>query len=136
MKHTGSIASALIAVIILAGCATSDYGRITDKIAAYEGQAVTARDNLKTANSQSKITLYRTLISLNNKQLEIARRINPESNPAFKSGSITLEQSKKDKAERIAKLEKQLEQTMKERDGLVLVIETPAPAPAPAPAPK
>ncbi len=136
MKHTGSIASALIAVIILAGCATSDYGRITDKIAAYEVQAVTARDNLKTANSQSKITLYRTLINLNNKQLEIARRINPESNPAFKSGSITLEQSKTDKAERVAKLEKQLEQTMKERDGLSIVIETPAAAPAPAPAPK
>ena len=135
MRQPHVFAAAFVAVMILAGCATSDYGRITDKIAAYEEQAMTARDRLKTAKSQSKITLYRTLISLCNKQLDIARRINPESNPSYKSGSITLDQAKAEKAERVAKLEKHLEQTMKERDGLVLEIETPAtPASATTPA--
>ena len=126
MKNSGSIASALIAIIILAGCATSDYGRITDKIAAYEVQAVTTREKLQTANSQAKITLYRTLVTIYTNQLTIARRINPESNPAYKSGAITLEQAKTEKNERVAMLEKQLAQAMKDRDGLVIEIATPA----------
>ena len=126
MKNSGSIASAFIALIILAGCATSDYGRITDKIAAYEVQAVTTREKLQSANSQAKITLYRTLVTINNNQLTIARRINPESNPAYKSGAITLEQAKTEKTERVTALEKQLAQAMKDRDGLVIEIATPA----------
>lgn len=126
MKNSGFIASALLAIIIVGGCATSDYGRITDKIAAYEVQAVTTREKLQSANSQAKITLYRTLVSINTNQLTIARRINPESNPAYKSGSITLEQAKTEKNDRVATLEKQLEKALKERDGLVIEIATPA----------
>jgi hypothetical protein len=126
MKNSGFIASALLALIIVGGCATSDYGRITDKIAAYEVQAVTTREKLQSANSQAKITLYRTLVSINNNQLTIARRINPESNPAYKSGAITLEQAKTEKNERVTALEKQLAQAMKDRDGLVIEIATPA----------
>ena len=126
MKNSGFIASALLAIIIVGGCATSDYGRITDKIAAYEVQAVTTREKLQSANSQAKITLYRTLVSINTNQLTIARRINPESNPAYKSGSITLEQAKTEKADRVATLEKQLEKALKDRDGLVIEIATPA----------
>ena len=116
----------MIAVIILAGCATSDYARITTKIATYEGQAITARDQLQTANSQAKITLYRNLISLCTKQLKIAKRINPESNPSYKSRLITLEQAKTEKAERVTMLEKRLAQTIKEREGLVIEIKSPA----------
>lgn len=126
MKNSGSIASTFIALIILAGCATSDYGRITDKIAAYEVQAVTTREKLQSANSQAKITLYRTLVTINNNQLTIARRINPESNPAYQSGAITLEQAKTEKNERVATLEKQLEKALKDRDSLVIEIATPA----------
>ncbi len=126
MKNSGFIASAFLAIIIVAGCATSDYGRITDKIAAYEVQAVTTREKLQSANSQAKITLYRTLVSINTNQLTIARRINPESNPAYKSGAITLEQAKTEKADRVATLEKQLEKSLKDRDGLVIEIATPA----------
>ena len=126
MKNSGFIASALLAIIIVGGCATSDYGRITDKIAAYEVQAVTTREKLQSANSQAKITLYRTLVTINTNQLTIARRINPESNPAYKSGSITLEQAKTEKADRVATLEKQLEKALKDRDGLVIEIATPA----------
>jgi hypothetical protein len=126
MKNSGFIASALLAIIIVGGCATSDYGRITDKIAAYEVQAVTTREKLQSANSQAKITLYRTLVSINTNQLTIARRINPESNPAYKSGSITLEQAKTEKNDRVATLEKQLEKALKDRDGLVIEIATPA----------
>ena len=126
MKNSGFIASALLAIIIVGGCATSDYGRITDKIAAYEVQAVTTREKLQSANSQAKITLYRTLVTINNNQLTIARRINPESNPAYKRGSITLEQAKTEKADRVATLEKQLEKALKDRDSLVIEIATPA----------
>ena len=126
MKNSGFIASALLAIIIVGGCATSDYGRITDKIAAYEVQAVTAREKLQSANSQAKITLYRTLVTINTNQLTIARRITPESNPAYKSGSITLEQAKTEKADRVATLEKQLEKALKDRDSLVIEIATPA----------
>lgn len=126
MKNSGFIASALLAIIIVGGCATSDYGRITDKIAAYEVQAVTAREKLQSANSQAKITLYRTLVSIYTNQLTIARRINPESNPAYKSGSITLEQAKTEKNDRVATLEKQLEKALKDRDSLVIEIATPA----------
>ena len=126
MKNSGFIASALLAIIIVGGCATSDYGRITDKIAAYEVQAVTTREKLQSANSQAKITLYRTLVSINTNQLTIARRINPESNPAYKSGTITLEQAKTEKNDRVAVLEKQLEKALKDRDSLVIEIATPA----------
>ena len=126
MKNSGFIASALLAIIIVGGCATSDYGRITDKIAAYEVQAVTTREKLQSANSQAKITLYRTLVTINTNQLTIARRINPESNPAYKSGAITLEQAKTEKNDRVATLEKQLEKALKDRDGLVIEIATPA----------
>ena len=126
MKNSGFIASALLAIIIVGGCATSDYGRITDKIAAYEVQAVTTREKLQSANSQAKITLYRTLVTINTNQLTIARRINPESNPAYKSGTITLEQAKTEKNDRVAVLEKQLEKALKDRDSLVIEIATPA----------
>ena len=127
--------SVFVTVIILAGCATSDYGRITNKIAAYEGQAATARDKLQTANPQSKLALYQSLIKIYNNQLVIARRINPNTIPSYKQGTITLEQVKTQNDERIATLEKNLEQTMKARDELLRQLQlsaTPAAVSTPA----
>lgn len=84
MHISNVFTSVFVALIILAGCATSDYGRITNKISAYEGQAATERDKLKTANPQSKLAIYQSLMKIYNNQLLIARRINPETNPAYK----------------------------------------------------
>lgn len=110
--------TALVAsTALVAGCATSDYERITDKIAAYEGQAATARAELASTKDPAKrMRAYASLISLNRKELEIARRINPETNPAFRSGTMTLEQSRAEKAARVEGLEKQLRDLTAARD--------------------
>ena len=81
MHISNIFTSVFVALIILAGCETSDYGRITNKISAYEGQAATERDKLKTANPQSKLAIYQSLMKIYNNQLLIARRINRETNP-------------------------------------------------------
>jgi len=135
MHISNVFTSVFVALIILAGCATSDYGRITNKISAYEGQAATERDKLKTANPQSKLAIYQSLMKIYNNQLLIARRINPETNPSYKKGTVTLEQSKTQNAEQVANLENSLEQTIKARDELLRQLQmsaTPAAVSTPA----
>lgn len=119
MSRFPLVTAALLAMVLV-GCATSDYTRITDKIAAYEVQAIETRKRLdETKEASVKLSCYRTLVSLTSKQLEIARRVNPETNPAVRSKSITLEQARAEKASEVARLEKLLDQYTKERNALM-----------------
>lgn len=115
------LASSAVCLALSSGCGTSDYGRITDKIAAYESQAATTRVHMQSTTERSqKIRGYNSLISLTRKEIELARRINPESNPAYKSGAMTLEQSRQEKAARVAKLDQQLSDLTKARDAEIM----------------
>lgn len=107
-------------LIAVPGCATTDYDRITDKIAAYEAQGATARVAVNTAKEPAqKVRGYNTLVSLKRKELEIARRINPETNPAYKSGAMTLQQAREEKAARVATIEQQLAKLITDRDAAI-----------------
>lgn len=100
---------AMLAALLTPGCATNDYTRITTKIAAYDTEAATAKATLARAKTDAeKMLAYRTLISLSEKQLMIARRISPNTNPGVRAGSMTVQQSKDDCSKRISELETQL----------------------------
>ncbi len=107
-RTTFAIAASLTAALAV-GCATSDYTRITAKISAYDTQAAKAKtDIVKAKDDAERILAYRTLISLTEKQLVIARRISPNTNPAYRAGTMTIEQAKQDRENRIMQLDKQL----------------------------
>lgn len=109
MIRTTPILVATLSALMTVGCATSDYTRITTKIAAYDTEAATAKANLARAKTDAERMLaYRTLISLSEKQLMIARRISPNSNPGYRAGSMTMQQSKDDCSKRVSALEAQL----------------------------
>jgi hypothetical protein len=121
------LASLAFCVALVSGCGTSDYNRITDKIAAYESQAATTRAHMQSSTERAqKIRGYNSLISLTRKEIELARRINPETNPAYKSGTMTLEQARQEKAARVAKLDQQLTELTKARDAEIMA-QTPTP---------
>lgn len=125
------LATALLCIALAAGCGTSDYSRITDKIAAYESQAATTRAHMQSTTERAqKIRGYNTLISLTRKEIELARRVDPESNPAFKNGAMTLEQSRQEKAARVAKLDGQLTDLANARDAEILAQSPPTAEPA------
>jgi hypothetical protein len=110
---------ALAFVTLALGCATSDYGRITTKMADYEAQAARDKGDLEaTKDTAQKIGLLNTLIRNTELQLKIARRINPETNPQYRSGAMNLEAARAEKAERIKKLEDRRAEYVKRRDGL------------------
>lgn len=124
------VASSLITGLLLvtAGCATSDYGRITHKIAAYESQAIEKRRELDASNDPAfRIACLNDLIRNTENQLKIARRINPQSNPQFKSKTLTLVQANEEKANRVKALEQRLQEYIRQRDSITLPA-TPAPA--------
>jgi len=109
MIRTTLLLVATLSALMTVGCATSDHTRITTKIAAYDTEAATAKANLARAKTDAERMLaYRTLISLSEKQLMIARRISPNSNPGYRAGSMTLQQSKDDCSKRVSALEAQL----------------------------
>lgn len=118
--HFALIAPIALSLLLVGGCGTSDYGRLTSKIATYEGQAAVTQAELATTKDPAqKIRAHNALISLSRKELELARRINPETNPNCRNGTITLQQSRDEKAAMIAKLEQQLARQTKDRDEAV-----------------
>lgn len=146
--RTALIAPWVLASVMLGGCATSDYVRITDKISAYEEQAASTRAEMAASSDPAvKLRGYRTLIRLTEKELEIARRIDPSTNPAYRAKSITAEQARKDKEDRVKTLQAQMGELIKGRDAEEAKLRSspkpatapasaqpPSPAPAPAPA--
>lgn len=134
MNRTIALTRAAILALSLAcaGCATSDYGRITNKIAAYDAHAVETRRELDTATDPAvKLTCLNSLIRNTENQLKIARRINSQSNPQFRSKQITLVQANEEKAARVKALEQRLADYLSQRDSVSKSIHaTPNPKPA------
>jgi hypothetical protein len=109
MRQISFVLAAGLTAALLVGCATNDYSRITAKIAAYDTEAAkTKADMAKATDDAARILAYRTLISLTEKQLMIARRISPSTNPGYRAGTMTIEQARQDRENRIAQLDKQL----------------------------
>lgn len=109
MNSTSCALAAIITASLTVGCATNDYTKITTKISAYDTQAAKAKaDIVKAKDDAERILGYRTLISLTEKQLVIARRISPNTNPSYRAGTMTIEQAKQDRENRIMQLDKQL----------------------------
>lgn len=93
----------------LTGCGTSDYGRITRKITDYEVRISKDQAELATAkDTATKLQSLNSMISNTESQLKIAKRIDPASNPEFRSGSITYDAAKEEKRKRVDALEKRL----------------------------
>lgn len=136
MNRTTALTRAAILALslALAGCATSDYGRITNKIAAYDAQAAETRRELDTSTDPAvKLNCLNTLIRNTENQLKIARRINPQSNPQFRSKQLTLVQANDEKAARVKALEQRLDEYVAQRDAISKSIHA-APAEAAKPA--
>lgn len=109
MRQISFVIVAGLTAALLVGCATNDYTRITAKIAAYDTEAAkTKADMAKAKDDAARILAYRTLISLTEKQLMIARRISPSTNPGYQAGTMTIEQARQDRENRIEQLDKQL----------------------------
>jgi hypothetical protein len=116
---THLLIACLLVLPAVTGCATSDYGRITNKMADYEVQAAKDKQELDGATDKAtKIACLTRLIRNAELQLKIARRINPESNPQYRSGKMTLEASRADKEKRVKELEDRLADYQKQRDAL------------------
>jgi hypothetical protein len=110
----------IVSAFCLAGCATSDYGRITNKIAEYDADAARARARISESNSDAvKIAEYATLVEITRKQVTLAKRINLQSNPEFRSGKLNYNGSSAEKQARVDKYQGLLEQYSKEREALV-----------------
>lgn len=125
-------ATCLAVALAGAGCATSDYGRITSKIAAYDAQAIETRRELDASSDPAiKLTCLNSLIRNTENQLKIARRINPQSNPQFRSKQLTLAQATEEKTNRVKDLERRLAEYVSQRDAVSKSIHaTPAAQPA------
>jgi type IV pilus biogenesis protein CpaD/CtpE len=109
--------AAVVGLAILAGCATSDYGRITEKLGAYEQRAALARAEIKASTDPVvRVRGYNTLISLTRNELKLAKRINPESNPAYRNRELTIQQARDERAARVQRLEGELADLIKTRD--------------------
>ncbi|MBL9142019.1 MAG: hypothetical protein JNK53_09155 [Phycisphaerae bacterium] len=114
---TPVLVAAAIGLAVFAGCATSDYERITEKIGAYEQRAALAKAEMNaTTDPVKRVRGYNTLISLTRNELVLARRINPESNPAYRTRELTLQQARDEKAARVQRLESELAELTKARD--------------------
>lgn len=118
MRHICFL-TVVVSLAAAVGCATSDFGRITDKMADYEAQAARDRAELDSAKDKGqKIALLNTLIRNTDLQLKIARRINPESNPKYRSREINIEAARADKATRVKRLEERRADYVKQREAL------------------
>jgi hypothetical protein len=110
----------IVSAFCLFGCATSDYGRITNKIAEYDADAARARGRIAESNSDAtKIAEYATLVEITRKQVTLAKRVNLQSNPDFRSGKLNYNGSSAEKQARIDKYEALLKQYSKEREALI-----------------
>lgn len=132
LSRAAPLVVALACLLACGGCATSDYGRITDKIAAYDAQAFDTRRELDAATDPAvKLTCLNSLIRNTENQLKIARRINAQSNPQFRSKRITLVEANDEKAARVKTLEQRLADYLGQRDSVSKSIHAmPAPKPA------
>ncbi|MFM7806628.1 MAG: hypothetical protein ACKPEA_01700 [Planctomycetota bacterium] len=118
-RHTMRGGAILLALAMLSGCATSDYGRITNKMAEYEANAARDKQSLDASKDKAeKLVLLTALVRNTELQLKIARRINPESNPQYRSGKMDLAACRADKEARVAALETRLAEYLKQRDAL------------------
>ena len=118
-RSTTLAACGVMLVASLCGCGTSDYGRITHKMAEYEVRATRDRQSLDESKDKAdKLVHLNALIRNTELQLKIARRINPESNPQYRSGKMDLKAARADKEARVSGLETRLSEYIKQRDAL------------------
>ncbi len=111
--------AAVLFVSTLGGCATSDYGRITNKIAEYEVRDAKNEQTLKgTQDRAVQLQCLNSLIQSTETQLKLAKRINPSSNPSVRKGEITYEAAKGEASSRIEALENRLREYRKQRAAL------------------
>lgn len=110
----------IVSAFCLVGCATSDYGRITNKISAYDADAAGARGRIAGSNNNAtKLAEYATLIQITRTQITLAKRVNPQSNPNFRSGALDYNGASAEKQARINKYEALLKQYSEKREALV-----------------
>jgi hypothetical protein len=109
----------VLSVSTLGGCATSDYGRITNKIAEYEVRDAKIEQTLKGATDRAvQLQCLNSLIQSTETQLKLAKRINPSSNPGVHKGEITYEAAKAEANGRVEALENRLREYRKQRGAL------------------
>jgi hypothetical protein len=120
MRFTAAIMLILsVSASVLVGCATSDYGRITNKIAEYEVRDAKTEQTLKgTQDRAIQLQCLNSLIQSTETQLKLAKRINPSSNPGVRKGEITYEAAKAEANSRIEALENRLREYRKQRAAL------------------
>lgn len=118
------ISSLVVAAPI--GCATSDHGRLNNKIESYESRAASYKAKLATTNDPARRVRYlNTLIELTDTQIALANRVNPQTNPGVAAGTITIEDARKEKEAAIERYKGIRADYVKQRDAI-----TNAPAPA------
>ncbi len=106
MLGTKTIIALAASALLLGACSTKDYTKITTKIAAYEVVAEREKAALAEAKDNAvRIHAARALVSLAEKELVLARRIDAKSNPAYRAGSLTLDQANQDRDKRIVELD-------------------------------